>query len=177
MKKFIISKKLTDEKLILSYEERSVILDEMGLSFTVDDILESFYQFSKLMEEMDTKKIIVQTRICNGYLPKEFDLYDNYKYTKKFSITLDDIYQFLYKRNILTDPVSIYQFLHQKYPTIELYCNSLGYLIMIIENIINTQKISNVLRKCGFRISQDQGNMIELSTPLKKIIKRYKNNI
>lgn len=179
MKKFTTMK--GNEHLILSYEKSEekkislvVSIKVLGLSFTVDDILQTFYNFSKLFDEKMLKTIVVECRICNGYLPDEFDLYEDNKYTKNFLNTLDDVYQFLYKHQVETDPYSIYNFLSQKYPTIELYCNSLGYLISIIENIINTKKIAKILRKCGFQLKNDCGNMIVVETILKKIIKRYK---
>jgi hypothetical protein len=182
MKKFITTNSQS-EQLILSYKDSSpdkyiyVSLDALGLSFTINDILSSFYNFSKLFDQGQTRKIIIHSRICSGYLPKEEDLYEVEKYTKNFSNTLDDIYQFLYKYRVETDKISIYNFLQQKYPNIELYCNSLGYLIMVIENIINTKKVLNILRKCGFHLVDDNGKVVDVETTLKKILKRYRNNI
>lgn len=179
MKKFTTIKDGdTNEQIILSYEKypSNVSLDVLGLSFTVDDILHTFYNFSQLFDEKTLKNITVYCKICNGYLPTEFDLYDDNKYTKNFFNTLDDIYQFLYKHNIESDAYSIYNFLKHKYQKIDLYFSSLGYLISVIENIINTKKIVRILRKCGFHVKEDDGNNVVVSTTLKKIIKRYKNN-
>lgn len=180
MKKFITVKDSTHEQLVLSYNHSDsylslVSLDVLGLSFTVDDILQTFYNFSQLFDEKTLKNIVITCKISSGYLSHEFDLYEDNKYTKNFVNTLDDVYQFLYKYNVETDPYSIYSFLKQKYPTIELYCESLGYLISIIENIINAKKIVRILRKCGFHLKIDNGNNVVLETTLKKIIKRYKS--
>lgn len=179
MKKFTVTKTETD-RLILSYkdDDKNVSIDELATSFTVDDILYSFYKFSSIVNVNINQKNIIRTKICNGYFPHEFLLYDSEKLTKKMNIvTLDDIYLFLYRYNIDTDSQSIYVFLNKKYPTIELYGNSLGYLIMVIENIIQTKRVLTILRKCGFHLINDYGNVVEVEAKLKKIVKRYTNNI